>query len=255
MNKAAIIIASLLTYVNPIYSNAVTKLVNQLFKDAETQSSVQDIINDLESGKKELREGHHYFRKLVITNAEPSGTHNLVKTTDDLLTGRSTFSKGYLTDNEIFVVSHVGLGYATTAGGAGAVPESLLFENTIFNPKAYANGTVDANAGEAGNQFFPVEAQLIPNKILNTEVSFKSGKKVWLDGLFIDFTKKHKLNTSPFIGAKDSTQFRELAFPQVLDAKKFNDVEFEFPKDATAAGTADYFFSVDYYGLKIVDVA
>lgn len=242
-------------YISPRYIGAVTRLIIFLTAAAPVNGAVDTLLNQLNSGEKVLKEGHHYFRKRIASNAEPAGIIDVIKGTDAKAVGEMSFDKGVLAQGEIFCVSHVGLSFAQNTGGANLYAQDLLYANSIFNARSYANGTIDADAGATGNQFFPVETQLIPNKFLSAEVRFKFGNERWLEGQVRDFCKFHKLNMAEGLGAFDSGIVKELGLPKVLDHTKPMGFEIEFGANSTAVGAADYYLGIDYYGIKVVDKA
>lgn len=242
-------------YISPRYIGAVTRLIIFLNAMAPVDGAVDSLLNKLNSGEKVLKEGHHYFRKRIASNAEPAGIVDVIKGTDAKAVGEMSFDKGNLAQGEIFCVSHVALSFSQNAGGGNLYAQDMLYANSIFNARSYANGTVDADAGTAGNQFFPVETQLIPNKLLSAEVRFKFGNERWLEGQFRDFCKFHKLNGNEGLGAFDNGCVKELGLPKVLDHTKSMGFEIEFGANSTAMGAADYYLGIDYYGIKVVDKA
>jgi hypothetical protein len=242
-------------YISPRYIGAVTRLIIFLTAVAPVNGAVDTLLNQLNSGDKVLKEGHHYFRKRIASNSEPASIVDIIKGTDAKAVGEMSFDKAALAQGEIFCVSHIGLSYAKNTGGANLFAQDLLYSNSVFNARAYENGTVDSNSTETGNQFFPVESQLIPNKFLSAEVRFKFGNERWLEGQFKDFCKYHKVNTSEGLGAFDTGIVKELGLPKILDNTKMMGFEIEFGANSTAVGAADYYIGIDYYGIKVVDKA
>lgn len=211
------------------------------------------IKSALDQGVKTVRQGMHYFGRKVAVNSDLGGgsTINLIRTEDVKKEGVRSIDKGKVPAGSIFVAVGFMLEYATLSASSGKDADEVLFSNKIYNPQD--TNFVEAETTGGTEYALSVAKQRIPTKVLNSEITLKRGNNTYFFGLFQDCCKENSIDQVIGTGLNNASGVTFLPSPIIFDDEASLKAEILLPVNG-AAGTADHFFRIRWYGFEVADI-